>query len=103
MIISSVHSPLPFRVLMGKLDEQVGAERDANADDRGGVGRLDDRAQVLHVLESRVRAHQRVGSSGAPAVDRNDTEFLAKLLENRLKGRQTVDDGIDEYDRRLAA
>src|SRR5882724_9006063 len=88
---------------MGELDNQVGAARDADADDRSGGGRLDDRSEVLHVLESRVRAHERVRSSSTPTVDGDDTEFLAKLLENRLKGRQSVYDRIDEYDRRLAA
>lgn len=92
-----------FTVRMGELDQQVGAARDADADDRDGSGGLDDRAEVLHVLERRVRTHQRCGSSGAPAVNRDDTEFLAKLLENRLKRRQPVDNWIDEYDYRLAA
>ena len=47
------------------------------------------------MLERRVRTHQRCGSSGAPAVNRDDTEFLAKLLENRELMQSPVSEVMD--------
>jgi hypothetical protein len=55
------------------------------------------------MLEGRVGTHQRGGLAGASAVDCDDTELLAQPLENWLKGGQSVNNGVDEDDCRLAA